>query len=330
MIGLITKIYRGRKMQEYQYVYEIYKAHSFSKAAKNLYVSQPALSATIKKIEERLGCQLFERTTTSLEITKEGEAYIETARKIMDLEEELKVKLDDLSELKTGSLVLAGTAFFSSYIIPPVVKEYRRRYENINLAFEESDSLLLYKMAEDRNLDLIIDAGICDTEHFEKLVLYRENIILAVPNEMIPVSVKNLAFTGDEIKAGRHLSGHDRSVDIAVFQKLPFLLLKKEHDLYQRAMGLCGERGFVPISDMHLNQLLTSYNLTKQGFGISLVSDSLVRYSENRNVSYFKCKAEDPELLKRDVFVAYRKNCHVSRAMKCFIELAQEIYKDAF
>lgn len=317
-------------MQEYQYVYEIYKAKSFSRAAKNLYISQPALSATIKKIEERLGCQLFERTTTSLEITKEGEAYIETARQIMDLEEELRVKLNDLSDLKTGSLVLAGTAFFSSYIIPPIVKEYRKRYPNISLAFEESDSLLLYPMAQENNLDLIVDAGICDIEHFEKLVLYKENILLAVPNEMVPVPVKNLAFTGDEVKRGRHLAGHDRSVDIAVFGRLPFLLLKKEHDLHRRAMALCEEQNLTPRSDMHLNQLLTSFNLTKQGFGISLVSDSLVRHSDTTNVSYFQCRTKDPELMRRDVFVAYRKHRHISRAMTCFIELAQEIYKGAF
>lgn len=317
-------------MQEYQYVYEIYKTRSFSRAARNLYVSQPALSATIKKIEERLGCQLFERTTTSLEITKEGEAYIDTAKKIMDLEEELRIRLDDLSELKTGSLILAGTAFFSSYIMPPVVKEYQKRFQNIKLEFEESDSLLLYQMAEENNVDLIVDAGICDTVRFEKVLLYKENIVLAVPNQMVPVSIKNLAFTGDEIKAGRHLSENGRSVDVKVFRNLPFLLLKKEHDLHQRAMEICKESGFEPKSDMHLNQLLTSFNLTKQGFGISFVSDSLVCYTENRNVSYFSCSIQNKELLQRDVFVAYRKNRHVSRAMKCFIELAQEIYKDAF
>jgi DNA-binding transcriptional LysR family regulator len=317
-------------MQEYQYVYEIYRTRSFSKAAKNLYVSQPALSATIKKIEERLGCQLFERTTTSIEITKEGEAYIDTARKIMDLEEQLRIRLDDLSELKTGSLILAGTAFFSSYILPPIVKEYQKRFQNIKLEFEESDSLLLYRMAEENNVDLIVDAGHCETTRFEKLLLYQENIILAVPDQMVPVSVKNLAFTGDEIRAGRHLLENGRSVDVKVFQKLPFLLLKKEHDLYQRAMEICGASGFEPRADMHLNQLLTAYNLTRQGFGISFVSDSLVRCMENENVSYFLCSMTDKEPLQRDVFVAYRKNRHVSKAMHCFIDLAQEIYRDAF
>lgn len=99
-------------MQEYEYVYQVYKEKSFSKAAKNLFISQPALSATIKKIETKLGVQLFERTTTSVTLTEAGEAYIDTARKIMELESDLAVYLEDLSNLNTGRLVLAGTAFF--------------------------------------------------------------------------------------------------------------------------------------------------------------------------------------------------------------------------
>ena len=71
-------------MQEYEYVYQVYKEKSFSKAARNLFISQPALSATIKKIENRLGVKLFERTTTSVTLTEAGEAYVETARKIME------------------------------------------------------------------------------------------------------------------------------------------------------------------------------------------------------------------------------------------------------
>ena len=112
-------------MQEYEYVYQVYKEKSFSRAAKNLFISQPALSATIKKIETRLGVQLFERTTTSVTLTEAGEAYIDTAKKIMELESDLAVYLEDLSNLNTGRLVLAGTAFFCSYVIPPVVSAYQ-------------------------------------------------------------------------------------------------------------------------------------------------------------------------------------------------------------
>ena len=65
------------------YVYEVYKEKSFSKAAQNLYISQPSLSARIKKIEDTLGVPLFDRSTTPLRLTESGEVYIKAAEEII-------------------------------------------------------------------------------------------------------------------------------------------------------------------------------------------------------------------------------------------------------
>ena len=68
-----------------EYVYEVYKEKSFSRAAQNLYISQPALSATIKKIETRLGCSIFDRSSTPLRLTPAGIEYIKAVEKIIDM-----------------------------------------------------------------------------------------------------------------------------------------------------------------------------------------------------------------------------------------------------
>ena len=64
--------------QTLKYVYEIYKEGSFSRAAKNLYISQPSLSATIKKLEQDIGITIFDRSTTPVQLTDAGKVYIET------------------------------------------------------------------------------------------------------------------------------------------------------------------------------------------------------------------------------------------------------------
>ena len=84
------------------YVYEVYRTQSFSKAAKNLYISQPSLSAMIKKIEAKVGAPLFDRSTNPIQLTEYGEQYIRIAEKIMDLEDEFAYYTDNLNELKTG------------------------------------------------------------------------------------------------------------------------------------------------------------------------------------------------------------------------------------
>ena len=65
-----------------KYVYEVYKERSFTKAAQNLYISQPSLSARIKKIEEIIGEPLFDRSTTPLQLTEVGKVYIEAAEAV--------------------------------------------------------------------------------------------------------------------------------------------------------------------------------------------------------------------------------------------------------
>ena len=67
------------------YIYEIYKEKSFTKAAKNLFISQPALSATVRKLEEEMQVQLFDRSTSPLALTPEGEAYIHAVEEIFSI-----------------------------------------------------------------------------------------------------------------------------------------------------------------------------------------------------------------------------------------------------
>ena len=73
-----------------KYVYQLYLDRSFSKAAEHLYMTQPALSIAIKRVEAELGAELFDRSRHPLELTQAGEAYIATIRQIRHLEEELQ------------------------------------------------------------------------------------------------------------------------------------------------------------------------------------------------------------------------------------------------
>ena len=72
------------------YVYAVYLNKSFSKAAEELYISQPALSATIKKVEEKIGLPIFDRSSNPIQLTPAGEYYIESIENIMNMEKEMK------------------------------------------------------------------------------------------------------------------------------------------------------------------------------------------------------------------------------------------------
>ena len=96
------------------YVYEVYKEKSFSKAAQNLYISQPSLSARIKKIEDTLGVPLFDRSTTPLRLTESGEVYIKAAEEIMQIEQQVENYINNLTTLKTGHLSVGASNLFAA------------------------------------------------------------------------------------------------------------------------------------------------------------------------------------------------------------------------
>ena len=96
----------------YGYIYEVYKTKSFSRAAENLFISQSSLSATIKKIEKRIGVEIFDRSTTPIGLTEYGVEYIKSVEKIMDIEADFQSHVLQLDELLTGQLSI-GLSFKS-------------------------------------------------------------------------------------------------------------------------------------------------------------------------------------------------------------------------
>lgn len=90
--------------QAMRYVYEVYKEMSFSRAANNLFISQPSLSAAVKKEEEKIGAPIFDRSTNPVRLTEVGQEYIRSVERIMDAENSFANYVSDLVTLKNGSL----------------------------------------------------------------------------------------------------------------------------------------------------------------------------------------------------------------------------------
>ena len=116
-----------------KYVLKIYQTKSFSKAAKALYISQPSLSATIKKLEDELGFQIFDRTTNPLSLTRKGEIYIEYLEESIINEKKLERRIKSLSTLSHERLVVTGTNYLSFKIIPIICGKLHKKYPHVEI-----------------------------------------------------------------------------------------------------------------------------------------------------------------------------------------------------
>lgn len=99
--------------REYEYVMEIAKEGSFSKAAQKLYISQPALSGAIKKIEKELyGISLFDRNVNPVALTPAGQYYLEKTRKIYELSNEMEQHFAELAGIRSGVINIRKLRIF--------------------------------------------------------------------------------------------------------------------------------------------------------------------------------------------------------------------------
>ena len=107
--------------QEMKYIYQVYTDGSFSRAAEHLYLTQPALSIAVQKVEESIGMPLFDRSRRPLQLTAAGEIYIGTIKKIMGLEQDLDRQIQDIQNLAAGEIRLGGSHYLNAYILPGVL-----------------------------------------------------------------------------------------------------------------------------------------------------------------------------------------------------------------
>ena len=300
------------------YVLAILKEGSFSKAAEALYVSQPSLSATIKRIEYKIAAPIFDRSTNPVSLTEIGTEYLRCATEIEASEKNFEKFLEDNLNLASGKIRIGGSSFFSAYVLPRMISEFNKIYPKITIELFEDHSRTLIEKIQEGKIDLVIDNS---SEKFENIstVPYSEEIlVLSVPASFaINDTLKEYCLTADDIRNNKH---HDEkySINLSAFASEPFILLHPENDTGKRARTLFGKYKITPQIIFNVEQQLTAYNISSSQLGISFVSDNLVKnIKSEKNLCYYKLK--DPEIF-RSVKFFVKNNHYISNACKKFIE----------
>lgn len=306
-----------------KYVYEVYKERSFTKAAQNLYISQPSLSARIKKIEEIIGEPLFDRSTTPLQLTEVGKVYIEAAEEITQIEQRVENYINDLAGLKTGNLAVGASTLFAAYVVPSLITQFNQKFPDVHIQLIEGNTAELEEMLGSNALDFVIDNYHYDSILYNKELYCEENILLAVPkhfavNEelgMYQLSYKN-------IKNKNYLNQKYPAVPLGRFADLPFIKLTQGNDTRTRGDRLCRNVGFKPNIVLEFNQQSTAYMASSTQLGATFISDILVSQLPTfENLVYYKLDGEEA---KRKVFFYYKTHKYKTRVMEEFVRMMHE------
>lgn len=273
--------------QGMEYVYEVYLEKSFSKAAEKLFISQPSLSANVKRVEHHIGYPIFDRSTKPLSLTECGVQYIKAVEKIKSIQNEFEGFANDWGDLKKGTLTLGGSNLFSSWILPSLIADFARRYPLIQISLVEETTANLARMLRHGQLDLMLDSSVLDATIYG----YRKFLEESCP-----------------------------PVPLTRFKSEPFIMLKPENDTGKRARMICQNNLFEPNIILEMDQQMTSYNITCSGMGISFIGDIMLsKVPLTSDVVYYKLPAGESS---RDIRFYWKNGRYQTRAMEEFLKMA--------
>ncbi len=316
-MNMNDKLFNG-----YGYVYEVYKTRSFSKAAENLFISQSSLSATIKKIENRIGVEIFDRSTIPIGLTEDGIEYIEAVEKIMDIEHHFTSHVQQLDELITGHLAVGGNGIYLSHVLLPVISEFSRLYPGVQIRLVEGTSQDLEKQLSDSLLDLMVDNRVLPREDYHGIPLIDEDVLLAVPSQW-PINEKLAAYqlSAQDILSNRHRTEEVPVVPFEEFTGLPFMLLHVGNDTRQRSEQMFFHYNIMPQVVIKVDQQGTALTLASHGIAATFISDCVARNAQaEKGVIYYRLP---PEFVRRNVYMFYKKNRLRTRCMEEFIKITE-------
>lgn len=306
-----------------RYIYEIYRTGSFSKAAEKLYLTQPALSIAVAKVESSIGMPLFDRSTRPVTVTPAGRIYVDAVEKMRDLEQDLERQFEDIRDLKKGKIVIGATHYINSYILAPILKGFHEKYPGIELELAEGSSSSMIELLKKREIDLTFN---CDPKvivNFAGYPVFSDILLMAVP-EKDPINTEYIDFrlSAGDVMSGKHRSPECPCVSLKNFQEEDFILLREGNNLFERSQRLFHECGIEPHIKLKISQMVTAFHLADQGFAATFISDRLIQH-ENLHICCYKLNS--PMILRR-FYILLNNQRYESNSVRAFIQYVQDSY----
>lgn len=202
------------ELRQLQYTLQIAAERNFSRAAEKLHIAQPSLSQQLSKLEKELGVLLFQRNTSTVELTHAGVTFVEQAQKIIDAVELLRQEMSDISQLRKGKVVVGSMPITGSHLLPHVLPAFQQAYPEIEVTLMEDSGLTLEKLTASGKADLSLLSLPLQEPSLSYVTIGEERIDLAVPPN------HPLARRGDP--------EHPVPVRMEELRDEPFVVLKKD------------------------------------------------------------------------------------------------------
>lgn len=287
-------------LRDLEYLVAVDEERSFHRAAARCYVSQPTLSGQLKKLEERLGVSLIERTTRQVVITDVGRAVVEQARQALTEARAVEQIAATFHDPMVGELQVGLIPTVAPYLLPLIMSPLKRVFPELKLWLHEQQTAVLLERLRKAELDLLILAlPVAGSEAFAEEELFREPFWLALPK-------------------GDPLAGNSEA-RLADIDRRELMLLEEGHCLREHALDVCLSAGASEYGGFHATSLETLRHMVGEGVGITLMPQLSVpvRRSRSDAVQYRPFSSPAPS---RRIGMLWRQGSYRETAFKALAE----------
>ena len=298
-------------LKQLQYLLTLAEHRSFTKASKELYISQPSLSSYVAKAEDALGVTLFDRSTSPLTLTYAGEVYINGAKDILDACKRLENQLRDISAQKIGRVRIALSSDRAAYMIPLVFPHYQQLHPDVTVRFIPSASERAVQLLLDNQADLaILPEGDWNGQGLVRSDIYSEELVLVADQALV--------------REEHRMEGVRNAVDIYRLEEIPLITLSPPHSIRSFVDHLFSSNGLRPNICMEASSLATAYRLATAGLGAAIVPRMTLELVKGTDETPIYSLGTCGTTWK--ISAVRRKNRELSQIEKDFITISRKVF----
>ena len=296
-----------KQLEAFVYVAE---GGSFSKAAKELYLTQPTVSAHIASLEKELEARVFVRNTKEVNLSKDGQVLYKYARQIIDLEK--RIEDEFVSHKKAGKtcITIAASTIPAQYLLPKILAQFNERFPDEQLKIMETDSAEVIEQIINQAADIGFTGTVLEKKHCKYVPFYKDDLVLITPNTA-------------------KYRGYQKNQDQTEWiRKEAFIMREEGSGTRKEAEKKLKELDIKPES---LNIVATIENQetikrsVSREVGISILSKLAVEDEvRSGKVLAFPIPVTDGG---RDINVVYNRNYKLSISAEKFLKIVKEVYK---
>ena len=284
----------------YRIFYTVAKTGNISKAAKELYISQPAISKSIQKLEESMNCELFRRSSRGVSLTEEGEllySHVKVAFETLALGED---RLRNSIDLGVGHLKIGVSSTLCKYILLPYLKEFIKLYPHINISITCQSTNDTLKLLEENKIDVGLIGKPESLKNIDFYYLAEIKDIFVATKDYL----RNLKARG--VKENR------------ILQSSTIMLLDKNNMTRQYIDDYLQENHIVVQDSIDISSMDLLIEFAKISVGVACVIREFVK-KELADGSLIEIPLGFP-IHKREVGFAYKKSVKPSKSLELFVD----------